>query len=139
MKKGMAFLGKGWVFIMGVSLLALSCGSMYQAPFGSKVSTPSNTTVSSTVDVSVIFKAIVVDKDNNPLNDVDVDFTVCCDGAELGDEDGGSLGTATTIRTDGSGVATVYVLVFGDYDGTIVVTADIGVASGKTEITKSLP
>jgi len=139
MKKGMAFWGKGWVFLMGILLLTLSCGSMYQAPYGAKVITPGSTTITSTVDVTVVFRAIVVDKENNPLNDVDVDFTACCDGAELGDENGGSLGTAATIRTDGSGVATIYVLVFGDYDGAITVTADIGVASGNTVITKALP
>ncbi|MDD5222783.1 MAG: hypothetical protein PHE84_02230 [bacterium] len=139
MEKGRAFLGKGWVFILGVLLLTLSCGGMNQAPFGSKMSMPADTTVASAVDVVFVAKVVVVDQDGNPLNDVDVDFTVCCDGGEFVDNNGGSLGTDITIRTDGIGVATANVLVYGNYAGDVNIFATIGTVSDTTKITKTVP
>jgi len=131
--------GRGRVFLLGIFLLTLSCGGINQAPYGSRMTMPDSTTISSAVDVVFITKAVVVDKADNPLNAVDVDFTVCCDGAEFVDGNGGSLGSAITIRTDDSGVATANVLVYGNYAGSIIVSADIGTVTKQTTITKSIP
>lgn len=139
MKKGTAFLGKGWVFILGVLLLTLSCGGMNQAPYGSKMTMPDDTTITSAVDVVFIAKILVVDKNNNPVNDADVDFNVCCDGAEFVDADLASLGTDMTIRTDNIGVATVNVLVYGSFEGDVTMFASIGTVSEQIKITKALP
>jgi hypothetical protein len=139
MKKGTAFLGKGWVFILGVLLMTLSCGGMNQAPFGSTMTMPSDATITSVVDVVFIAKVLVVDKDNNPVNDADVDFNVCCEGAEFVDADLGSLGVDMTIRTDNIVVATVNVLVYGSFAGDVTLFASIGTVSSSTKITKALP
>lgn len=139
MEKGRAFLGKGWVFILGVLLLTLSCGGMNQAPFGSKMTMPSDATVASAVDVVFVAKVVVVDKDNSPVNDVDVDFDVCCDGGEFVDNNGGSLGTDITIRTDNLGVATANVLVYGNFAGDVTIYASIGSVSDAVKITKTVP
>lgn len=139
MKKDKAFLGKGWVFILGVLLLTLSCGDINQAPFGSTITMPEDTTYTSAGDMVFITKAVVVDKDNNPLNNVDVEFMVCCDGVEIIDDLGGSLGNDVTIKTDNAGVATANILVYGNFEGEITVSADIGTVSAQTKITKAVP
>lgn len=139
MKKGMAFLGKGWIFILGVLLMTLNCGGMHQAEYGSKINMPEDSTVTSSIDVEVIINAVVADKDDNPLNDVDVDFSVCCDGGEIIDSSGGSLGNFLSIQTDKTGVATIHVLVYGNYTGQVLVTADIGTVTEQTKITKAIP
>lgn len=139
MKKTRAFSGKGRAFILGIFLLTLSCGGINQAPYGSTLTMPVDTAITSAVDVVFIAKVVVVDKEENPLNDVDVDFNVCCDGGEFIDDEGGSLGSQITIRTDNIGVATVNVLVYGNYEGQVTISADIGTTSAQTMITKTVP
>ena len=127
-------LGKGLALVAGVLLLALSCGDIHQAPYGSKLTMPTGGDISSSTDMVFVVSALVLGPDAQPIDNVDVEFYVCCGGVQFAEG-----GTETTIKSDKTGVATVNVLIPGTYEGDISVTASIGIDSGETKITKKIP
>ena len=129
--------GVRWL-IWGLILFAfLSCGSATKAPYGSTVKMPEDQTITSDTDVVVHLDCVVLNEEEEPLSDIDVDFYIM--GGVFIDENGNELGTEITLRTDERGIAEVTVLIPGTYQGEVVISASIGVASDQTVISKELP
>ncbi len=124
-----------WFVVMGVFFLLVNSGCGDTPPAGSKIVMPSDTTIETNSDVIYHIRAKVTDSKDNPLNGIEVEFIVCCDGPKFVDYDD----TYVKIRTDESGLAFVRVLVPGSFQGEVIVSASIGVATDETKITKELP
>ena len=139
MKKiSMIRVGSGAI-LTAILLLGLSCGGLHQAPYGSTLTMPASTSISSAGDVIFHVEAVVLDPDSKPLNAVDVDFYVCCGGGDFVDNNGNILAGPLTVRTDNIGVAGVDVIVYGDFTGEVSVNADIGTVGATFKVAKSIP
>lgn len=131
-------VGSGTI-LSAILLLGLSCGGLHQAPYGSTLTMPEDKTISSAGDVIFHVEALVKDPDDQPLNGVDVDFYVCCEGGDFVDNDGNIVAGPLTVRTDNIGVAGIDVIVYGDFAGEVSVNADIGTVADTFKVMKSIP
>ncbi len=115
-----------------------SCGEV-EAPYGSEIVMPSDTSIETNSDVIFHINAVVVDPNDNPLNEIDVKFLVCCEGGDFVDPGGGLLPSELTITTDEWGIAEVRVLVYGGFEGDVIVSASSGAHGAQTVISKTIP
>ena len=113
------------------------CGDL-EAPYGSEVVVPSDTSIETASDVIFYLKAKVIDPNGNPMNGIDVTFLVCCEGGDIVDLDGNPLPTPITITTDEWGIAEVRVLVYADFEGDVIVSASSGGQGAQTIISKTI-
>ncbi len=115
------------------------CGEV-EAPYGSEIIMPSDTTIETNSDVTFHINAVVEDPNGNPMNGIDVKFLVFCDdGCNFIDSGGGSLPSEITVETDDMGVAKVRVLIYFDFEGDVIISASSGAHWAQTIITKTLP
>lgn len=115
-----------------------SCGEI-EAPYGSEIVMPSDTSIETDADVIFHIDAVVVDPNGNPMNEIDVEFLVCCDGGDFVNSGGGILPSEITITTDEWGIAKVRVLVYGTFEGDVIVSASSGAHGAQTTISKTIP
>jgi hypothetical protein len=120
------------------TVAVFSCGEI-EAPYGSEIIMPSDTSIETDSDVIFNIDAVVIDPDKNPMNEIDVDFFVCCDGGTFVDSGGGILPSEITVTTDEWGIAKVRVLVYGIFEGDVVVSASSGAHGAQTIISKTIP
>jgi hypothetical protein len=116
-----------------------SCGEV-EAPYGSEIVMPSDTSIETDSDVIFNIDALVVDPNGNPLNEIDVEFFVCCEGGTFVDSVGGIIELSLiTVTTDEWGIAQVRVLVYGGFEGDVIVSASSGAHGAQTTISKTIP
>ena len=139
MNKKISWRELGWLAIVVILGLSLACGNPYQAPYGAKVQMPAGTSIESSQDIVIHISALVIDKNNLPLNDVEVRFYLCCDGGYLLNMNANQIDSEDKIRTNEIGAAEVDLYVYGDFEGDLTVSADIGTNSAETKISKTLP
>lgn len=120
--------------VIGIFFLLVNSGCGDTPPAGSKIEMPSDATIETNSDVTYHIRAKVTDSKGVPLNDMEVEFSVCCDGPKFIDYDD----TYVKIKTDERGIAFVRVLIPGSFEGDVIVSASIGVATDETKITKNL-
>ncbi len=116
----------------------LGCGEL-EAPYGSEIAMPDDTSIETASNVIFYLKAKVIGPNGNPMNGIDVTFLVCCEGGDIVDLDGNPLPTPITITTDEWGIAEVSVLVYASFEGDVIVSATSGGHGAQTKITKTIP
>lgn len=124
-----------YMLLIGVLFFVGQSGCESTAPAGAKIEMPSDATIETSSYVIYHFWAMVTDSDGTPLNDMDVEFLVCCGGPYFIDYND----TYIKLKTDERGVVYVRVLIPGQFEGDVIVSASIGVAGDQTKITKNLP
>ncbi len=115
-----------------ILFLHLSCGT--EAPAGAKITMPADTTIEASEDVTFYIDAVVTDSNGTPMNDIDVEFFICCVGYFIDYNN-----TYVKLKTDKRGIARVGVLIPGEFEGDVTIDATIGTADAQTKITKKLP
>lgn len=127
------------IIVLLFMVAVFSCGEI-EAPYGSEIIMPSDTSIETDSNVTFLIKAVVEDPDENPMNGIDIKFLVFCeDGCNFVDSGGGILPSEITITTDEWGIAEVRVLIYGVYEGDVIISAISGAHWAQTIITKTIP